>query len=261
MNAIRIWAVSVNSFREIIRERILYVVGIFALIMVAAWRILPEFAVSAQGKMMLDFGLAAASILGVVVAIFVGTNLINKEIDRKTILALVAKPLTRAEFIIGKHFGLSAVLAVMVAAMMAIYLGMLSLAKIPYQTTPLLTTGLFLFLELMVLVAAALLFGSITSSLLATLMTVLVYLAGHGTQEMIKMTNGNNLMTGSEGIRKISDVLFMVVPDLSRLDLKNDAVYGVLPSSQDLWVSAGYAFVYTAIFLVVTIGIFSRRQF
>jgi ABC-type transport system involved in multi-copper enzyme maturation permease subunit len=260
MNAIRIWAVSVNSFREIIRERILYVVGIFAFIMVAAWRILPEFAVSAQGKMMLDFGLAAASVLGVVVAVFVGTNLINKEVDRKTILALVSKPLTRAEFIIGKHFGLSAVLAVMVAAMMAIYLGVLSIAQVTYQTTPLLITGLFLFLELMVLVAAALLFGSMTSSLLATLLTVLVYLAGHGTQEMVKMTNGN-AVAASEGMKKITDVMFMVVPDLSRLDLKNDAVYGILPSAQDLWVSAGYSLVYTAIFLVLTIGIFSRRQF
>jgi ABC-type transport system involved in multi-copper enzyme maturation permease subunit len=260
MNAIRIWAVSVNSFREIIRERILYVVGIFALIMVAAWRILPEFAVSAQGKMMLDFGLAAASVLGVVVAVFVGTNLINKEIERKTILALVSKPLTRAEFIIGKHFGLSAVLAVMVAAMMAIYLGVLSIAQVTYQTTPLLITGLFLFLELMVLVAAALLFGSMTSSLLATLLTVLVYLAGHGTQEMVKMTNGN-AVAASESMKQISNVMFMVVPDLSRLDLKNDAVYGILPNAQDLWVSAGYSLVYTAIFLVLTIGIFSRRQF
>jgi ABC-type transport system involved in multi-copper enzyme maturation permease subunit len=260
MNAIRIWAVSVNSFREIIRERILYVVGIFAFIMVAAWRLLPEFAVSAQAKMMLDFGLAAASILGVVVAVFVGTNLINKEIDRKTILALISKPLTRAEFIIGKHLGLSAVLGVMVVAMMAIYLGMLSIAKIPYQATPLLITGLFLFLELMVLVAAALMFGAMTSSLLATLLTVLIYLAGHGTQEMIKMTNGQNTAS-SASLKKISDVMFMAMPDLSRLDLKNDAVYGILPSTTDLWVSAGYAFVYTAVFLVITIGIFSRRQF
>ena len=90
MNAIRIWAVSVNSFREIIRERILYAIGIFALIMVAAWQILPEVAVSAQGKMMLDLGLAVAQILGTVIAVFVGCNLINKEIDRKTILALTA---------------------------------------------------------------------------------------------------------------------------------------------------------------------------
>jgi ABC-type transport system involved in multi-copper enzyme maturation permease subunit len=147
-----------------------------------------------------------------------------------------------------------------VAAMMAIYLGVLSIAHITYQTTPLLITGLFLFLELMVLVAAALLFGSMTSSLLATLLTVLVYLAGHGTQEMVKMTNGN-AVAASESMKQISNVMFMVVPDLSRLDLKNDAVYGVLPSSQDLWVSAGYSLVYTAIFLVLTIGIFSRRQF
>jgi ABC-2 family transporter protein len=105
MNAIRIWAVGVNSFREIIRERILYAIGIFALIMVAAWQILPEVAVSAQGKMMLDLGLAVAQILGTVIAVFVGCNLINKEIDRKTILALIPKPVSRAELIIGRDGG------------------------------------------------------------------------------------------------------------------------------------------------------------
>jgi ABC-type transport system involved in multi-copper enzyme maturation permease subunit len=259
MNAIRIWAVSVNSFREIIRERILYAIGIFALIMVAAWQILPEVAVSAQGKMMLDLGLAVAQILGTVIAVFVGCNLINKEIDRKTILALIPKPVSRAELIIGKHFGLSAVMAVMVVGMMVIYLGMLSIAKIPYQATPLIISGCFLFLELMVMVSVALMFGSMTSSLLATLMTALIWFAGHGTQGMVERTN-SGVASGS-ALRKTSDIMFMILPDLSRLDLKNLAVYGDLPAAAVLWTSVGYALLFTAIFLGITIGIFSRRQF
>ncbi len=259
MNAIRIWAISVNSFREIIRERILYAIGIFALVMVAAWQILPEVAVSAQGKMMLDLGLAVAQILGTVIAVFVGSSLINKEIDRKTILALIPKPVSRAELIIGKHFGLSAVMAVMVVGMMLIYLAMLSIAKIPYQATPLIISGCFLFLELMVMVSVSLMFGSMTSSLLATLLTALIWFAGHGTQSMVERTNRG--IAANPGLRKISDVMFMALPDLSRLDLKNDAVYGVLPASQVLWGSAGYALIFTAIFLGITIGIFSRRQF
>jgi ABC-type transport system involved in multi-copper enzyme maturation permease subunit len=260
MNVIRIWAIGSNGFREIIRERILYVVGLFALAMVAAWRILPEVAVSAQGKILLDFGPGAMTTLGVVIAIFVGTNLINREIDRRTILALIPKPISRAEFIIGKHLGLVAVLALMLVVMLSIYFIILSLARISYPVMPLITSSLFLLLELMVIVAAALMFGSMTSSLLATLLTVMTYLAGHATQEMVKLTN-SSISTNLGGMQNISNVLFMVLPDLSKLDLKNAAVYGVLPPSNTLWTSAAYAFVYTGIFLGISIAVFSRRQF
>jgi ABC-type transport system involved in multi-copper enzyme maturation permease subunit len=259
MNVIRIWAIGSNSFREIIRERILYVVGLFALVMVAAWRILPEVSGSAQSKILLDSGPAAMTILSVVIAIFVGTNLINREVDRRTILALIPKPISRAEFILGKHLGLSAVLALLLATMLPIYFAMLSLAKISYPVGPLLTSTLFLLLELMVIVAAALMFGSMTSSLLATLLTVMTYLAGHATQEMVKLTN--NGIANNPAMQNISNVLFTILPNLSALDLKNTAVYGMLPPINTLWTSAAYAFVYTGILLGITIAVFSRRQF
>jgi ABC-type transport system involved in multi-copper enzyme maturation permease subunit len=259
MNLIRIWAISSNSFREIIRDRILYVVGIFVLVMMMAWRVLPEIAPGTQDKILLDFGLAVINVLAVGIAILLGGNLINKEIDRKTILALIPKPLSRAEFIIGKHLGLSAVLAVLVALMMAIYLGVLTLAKVAYPIGPLLMTSVFLVLELMLIVAAAILFGSITSSILATLLTGLVYLAGHGSRDMVSMARLGE--SKSPGFQKLADSLFVILPDLSRFDLKNSAVYSVLPSSADLWTSFGYSIIYTAVFLVITIALFSRREF
>lgn len=259
MNLIRIWAVSANSFREIIRDRILYVIGIFGLIMLMAWRILPEVSGGAQDKILLDFGLAITNILAVGIAILLGSNLINREIDRRTILVLIPKPLSRAEFILGKHFGLCAVLTVLVAAMMAIYLGVLTLAKVPYPTTPLLVAGGFLVLELMVVVAAAIFFGAMTSSLLATLLTGLVYLAGHGSQEMVKMANLG--ITKSPSFQKMSDWLFLLLPDLSRLDLKNSAVYNILPASSELWTAVAYSIIYTMVFLCLAIAVFARRQF
>lgn len=259
MNLIRIWAIGSNSFREIIRDRILYVIGIFILVMVLAWRVLPEVAPGAQDKILLDFGLAVINVLAVGIAILLGGNLINKEIDRRTILALIPKPVSRAEFIIGKHLGLSAVLSVLVALMMAIYLGVLTLAKVAYPIGPLLMTSVFLILELMLIVAAAILFGSITSSILATLLTGLVYLAGHGSRDMVSMAHLGE--SKSPGFQKLADGLFIILPDLSRFDLKNSAVYSVLPSNTDLWTSFGYSIIYTAVFLVITIALFSRREF
>ena len=113
ISILRIWAIAANSFREVIRDRILYFIGFFALLMAFAWRLLPEIAVGTHEKIFLDLGLAAIGLLGVIVAVFVGTGLINKEIDKRTILVLIPKPLSRAEFILGKHLGLSGVLAVM----------------------------------------------------------------------------------------------------------------------------------------------------
>ena len=103
MNFFRIWAIAANGFREVIRDRILYVIGFFAILMALALRLLPEISVGADGKIFLDLGLAATSLLGAIVAIFVGTGLINKEIEKRTVLVLIPKPISRTEFIIGKH--------------------------------------------------------------------------------------------------------------------------------------------------------------
>ena len=119
----RIVVIARNVFLEVIRDRILYLIAIFALLMVAASFLLPEVAAGAQDKITLDLGLAGIHLLSVIVAVFVGTGLVNKEIEKRTVLVLIAKPVSRAEFLIGKHLGLSAVLAVLIAALAAIFSG------------------------------------------------------------------------------------------------------------------------------------------
>jgi ABC-type transport system involved in multi-copper enzyme maturation permease subunit len=257
MSLIRIWAVASNVFREVMRDRIFFVIGFYALLMLAAWRILPEIAGAAQDKILTDFGTASASLLGVVIAIFVGTNLINKEIEKRTVFTIITKPISSIEFILGKHLGLSAVLAVLVTGMTTIYLLVLSLAHIDYQLVPLLITSFFLFLELCLLTAGALLFGVFTSSILAILLTFSLYLVGHLSESMVKLAS----VTKNPGFQQMTDRLYLVLPDLSRLDFKNDAVYGVIPQMDTLLLNTGYALVYTAALLTIATVIFSRRQF
>jgi ABC-type transport system involved in multi-copper enzyme maturation permease subunit len=257
VSLIRIWAVATNGFREVMRDRIFFAIGFYALIMLAAWQLLPEISGAAQNKILADVGPASASLLGVVIAIFVGTGLINKEIEKRTVFVLVTKPISSAEFIIGKHLGLSAVLGILVIGMTAIYLMMLNLAHIDYQLKPLLLTSFFLFLELCLITAAALLFGVFTSSLLATLLTFSLYLVGHLSESMVKLAG----VTKNPGFQKLTDNLYLVLPDLSRLDLKNDAVYGIVPQTSTLFTNAIYALVYTAALLLVTTVVFSRREF
>lgn len=257
ISILRIWAIAANSFREVIRDRILYFIGFFALLMAFAWRLLPEIAVGTHQKIFLDLGLAAIGLLGVIVAVFVGTGLINKEIDKRTILVLIPKPLSRAEFILGKHLGLSGVLAVMLGVMLVIYLLMLLGMKVSFQALPLIVSVFYLGLELILIAAVAIAFGVFTSSILATLMTFGVYLMGHISKDLIQL----GIISKNANILAITKNIYLILPDLERLNFRNEAVYGLLPSADVLIANALYSLVYTGLLLGISILIFSRRQF
>jgi ABC-type transport system involved in multi-copper enzyme maturation permease subunit len=253
----RIWAIASNGFREVIRDRVLYLIGFFALLLVIALQLLPEVAATTEDKIFLDFGLAAISILSVVVAIFVGTNLINKEIDKRTVLVLIPKPLNRAEFIIGKHLGLVGVLAILIVAMTGIYLVLLSFSGVEYPLGTILVSTLYQFLELSLITAVALLFSVFTSSILAALLTFGVYLMGNLSRDLLELGN----ISRNPNVQTLTQGLYLVLPDLSRLNLKNEAVYGILPSPVTLLNHGLYGLLYTVLLLAIAILIFSRREF
>ncbi|HEY9892199.1 MAG TPA: ABC transporter permease [Candidatus Sericytochromatia bacterium] len=257
MNFGQIWTIASNGFREVIRDRILYLIGFFALLLVLAWRILPEVAATTENKMLIDFGLAGIDALGVVVAIFVSTGLINKEIEKRTILILIPKPVNRAQFIIGKHLGVSAVLAVLIVAMTTIYLILLSFSRINYPLGSILVSTLYLFLQLSLIAAVGLLFGVFTSSLLAALLSFGIYLMGNLSPDLVELGN----LSRNSNIQALTQGLYLVLPDLSRLNLKNDAVYGLLPSPLTLLGNGLYGLFYTVLVLAIAILIFSRREF
>ncbi|PSF36635.1 ABC transporter permease [Aphanothece hegewaldii CCALA 016] len=257
MSIYRIWSIAANGFREVIRDRILYFIGFFTLLMVIAVRLLPEISIGTHNKILLDLGLGAISLLGAIVAIFVGTGLINKEIEKRTVLILIPKPLSRAEFIIGKHLGLSAVLSVMLTIMTIVYILLLTWTKVDYQAFPIIISVVFLFLELALLIAIAIAFGVFTSSILATLLSFGLYLMGHISKDLLKL----GVISKNESIAAITKTLYLILPDLERLNLKNDAVYGLLPSVETLISNATYGILYTCLLLGIAILVFSRRQF
>ncbi|MFW6358225.1 MAG: ABC transporter permease [Chroococcales cyanobacterium] len=257
MSIARIWAIATNAFREVIRDRILYIIGLFALLLGLALRILPQIAAGTDEKIFLDLGLGAIGLLSAIVAIFVGTGLINKEIEKRTVLVLIPKPISRAEFIVGKHFGLSGVLAVLIAVMALIYFGLMSLGQISYPIGSIAVSLLYLFVEVALLAAIALVFGVFTSSLLATLLTFGVYLMGHFSQDLLELAK----LSEQESVKVLAQSLYLVLPDLSRLNLRNEAVYALLPEPSTLLTSVVYGVLYTIFILTIAILIFSRREF
>jgi len=247
----RVGAIAANGFREVIRDRILYFIGFFALLMIIALRLLPQVSAGPDEKILLDLSLGGIGLISAVVAIFVGTGLINKEIEKRSVLVLIAKPITRAELMIGKHLGLSAVLIVLVIVMGIIGFGLLSFSGIPYPIGAIALSLVYLIIELSLLVAVALLFGVFTSSILATLLSFGVYLVGNFSRNLSENPN----------IKALTEALYVVLPDLSRLNFRNEAVYGLLPNATELLSSAAYGIVYTILLLAVATLIFSRRQF
>ncbi|MCC5656226.1 ABC transporter permease [Nostoc sp. XA010] len=259
MSINRIFVLAKNVFQEVVRDRILFIIGFYALIIAIAFRVLPEFAAMAEEKIFLDFGMAAMNAIGLIVTIFIGTGLVNKEIEKRTILVLIAKPVSRSEIIVGKYLGLSAVLAVLVATMTAIYLVFVQFGNISHSTTSILIAAIFLFLQLSLITAVAITFGVFTASLLATVLTFALYLIGNITPDLVQLGR----LSRNPGMESLTQGLFLILPDLSRLDLKNDAVYGLqaLPDTTALITNAGYGLLYSAMLLAIAIFIFSQREF
>ncbi len=259
MNLGRIFVMATNVFREVIRDRILYIIGFYALLMVVVMQLLPQIAATTEDKIFLDFGLAAMNILGLIVAVFVGTGLVSKEIEKRTVLVLIAKPISRAEFITAKHLGLSSVLALLVAVMTVIYLALLQFQGITYSLVSILLAAAFLLLQLSLITAVALALGVFTSSVLATLLTFAVYLMGHFSQDLVNIGR----ISRNPGFERLTQSLYLILPDLSRLDLKNQAVYGteLLPNPLTLLANASYGIVYIVLLLAIAILVFARREF
>jgi hypothetical protein len=136
-------------------------------------------------------------------------------------------------------------------------MGILFLSRIPYPTSGILVSSLYLFLQLSLITAVAIAFGVFTSSLLATLLTFAVYLMGNFTHDLVTL----GTLSKNPAIENLTKSLYLVLPDLSRLDLKNQAVYGQIPGIEMLLVNAGYGLLYIALLLTIAILIFSLREF
>ncbi|MGZ5515442.1 MAG: ABC transporter permease [Candidatus Aminicenantales bacterium] len=252
----KIRAIAGITFKEAKRDRILYLLFFFAALGIVASRVLAILTVGDRVKIIKDVGLASISLFGVLMAILIGTGLVYKEIDKKTIYTLLAKPLHRAEFILGKFLGLVLTLFVMTGAMALIFLA------IVYAHTLRIEGGLlvaiaYIFVELVLITAVAILFSSFSTPILSSLFALAFYLIGHlswGLELIIKKMRpgaGKALVRG----------LAMILPDLENFNFKTEVVHG-LPIPPGIFLSSFlYGVCYTAFILGLAVLIFRRRDF
>ena len=252
----KIGAIAGITFKEAKRDRILYLLFFFAAVGILASRALAVLTVGDRIKIIKDVGLSSISLFGVLMAILIGTGLVYKEIDKKTIFTLLSKPLRRAEFILGKFLGLVLTLLVMTAAMTVIFLAIVYAHTLKIEGG-LLVAVAYIFLELVLVTAVAILFSSFSTPILSSLFALAFYLIGHlswGLELILKK------MAPGAG-RTLVRALYAVLPDLENFNFKTEVVHG-LPIPPGLYLSSFlYGVCYTAFILVLAVLIFRRRDF
>ncbi|MFZ3014733.1 MAG: ABC transporter permease subunit, partial [Nitrospira sp.] len=174
----RILSIAVNTFRENLREKLLYNLLFFALLMIGSSILLSRITLGDYHRLILDLGLASINLFGVLIAIFVGIGLVSKEVDRKTIYTIVSKPIPRYEFLLGKYCGLVITLFANTIVMVLGLLIVLHIMDVPITSLVFKSLAL-IFLELMVITAVAVLFSTFTSATLSAIFTLAVYVIGH----------------------------------------------------------------------------------
>jgi ABC-type transport system involved in multi-copper enzyme maturation permease subunit len=250
-----ILGLALNTFRETIRDRILYAILVFALLMIASTLFLGSLTIGQDLKILLDIGLASIEIFGVAIAIFVGTSLLHKELDKRTVFIVLTKPVSRWQFIIGKFLGLSATLGILLLLMGGAFLALVywKAGNLP----PGLTGAIGMVgLQLALLVAVSLFFSTFTSPVLSMILTFCLYVIGHNSENLHILSQKAGPAT-----RMVADALYYALPNLSTFDVKNAVVYGAtINPGQWLWAIA-YGGLYGAALLAAAGGIFERREF
>ena len=261
--------IAVNVFKESVRDRVPYNLALFAVLLIASSFLLGQLTAGQDVKIIKDLGLAAIAVFGLFIAIFIGIGLVSKEVERRSIYALLAKPISRPQFIVGKYAGLVLTLAVNVAVMtVALYA---TLAVLTYLQTPeartawdapgtdprLLKAVGLIFVELMIVTAIALFFSTFSTPLLAAALTFGIFIVGHFNTDL---KNFDRIVESRPAVWLARGV-YHAVPDFSAFDVKTEVVHGLPVAAGYLAATTGYGFAYIAGLLMVSVLVFARRDF
>jgi ABC-type transport system involved in multi-copper enzyme maturation permease subunit len=261
--------IAASVFRESVRDKVLYNLLLFAILLIGVSYLIGQLTAGQDIKIIKDLGLAAMSVFGLFIAVFIGIGLVSKEVERRSIYSLLAKPVHRHHIVFGKYLGLVLTLAVNVSVMaVALYavLGFISWAGgEPVRRAlegpaidPALAKAMFLiFMELTVVTAIALFFSTFSTPILSAALTFGLYIAGHLSGDL---RNFEQAVT-QPALGRVTRALYWVLPNLASFDVKAQVVHQQPVPLGYLAVTTAYGVTYVALLLVAAMVIFSRRDF
>lgn len=251
----RLAAIALHTFKEAVRDRILVLFVVFALLLMASSTVLSMLTVGSELKIVTDLGLAALAIFGTLIAVFIGITLVHKEVEKKTIYAVLAKPVPRWQFLVGKYLGLMLTLGVVTGAMAVFYLGMVWMkgGVAPWHLVPAIALT---YMELSIITAVAIAFSSFTTPILAAIFTVAVYVVGHLSWGFATFLEYVPTATA----RFLINAVYYGLPDLETFNVRSRVVYELPVGTGYMLDALGYAAAYTAGMLVLAVILFRRRD-
>jgi ABC-type transport system involved in multi-copper enzyme maturation permease subunit len=261
--------VAVNVFRESVRDKVLYNLVAFAVLLMSASYLLGQLTAGQDVKIIKDLGLAAISAFGLLMAVFIGIGLVWKEVERRSIYGVLSKPVGRGQFVLGKYAGLLLTLAVNVAVMTLAFYAVLAYmawiadpaALAAWKTPPadptMLQAILLIGVELALVTAIALFFSTFSSPFLSASLTLGLWVIGHFNADLRNLES----IVDSRAAALVARALYYVLPNFSSFDIKAQVVYGQAMPAADLALTVVYGAAYVALVLTGAVVIFGRRDF
>ena len=260
--------IALNVFRESVRDKVLYNLVFFAVLLMSASYLIGQLTAGQDVKIIKDLGLAATSVFGLFMAVFIGIGLVSKEVERRSVYGLLSKPIRRHEFIIGQYLGLVLTLAVNVAIMTAAYYLVLAYmswmelenVKAAWEapaTDPALLKAIFLiFVELCLVTAVALFLSTFSSPILSAVLTFGLYVVGHFNADLKNF----EAVVNSKTAALLARAVYYVLPNLAPFDVKADVVHAQPVPWSYVAFTTGYGLVYIVMLVLAAMFVFSRRD-
>ena len=261
--------IALQVFRESVRDKVFYNLVLFAVLLIAASYLIGQLTAGQEVKIIKDLGLGATQVFGLFIAVFIGIGLVSKEVERRSIYSLLAKPVRRHELILGKYAGRVLTLVVNISVMaVALYavLGYMSWVETEEfrqsweapATDPAMLLAIFLiFAQLMLVTAIALFFSTFSGPILAAVLTFGLVVVGHFNADLRNFEN----VVDSRAAAYLARALYYGLPNLAPFDVKAEVVHAQPVSLGYVALTTGYAVAYIAALLLAAMFIFSRRDF
>jgi Cu-processing system permease protein len=258
----RVWAIARNTFREAVRNKILYSLLFFAVLLILSALALGQLSLHEELRMTRDVGLFGIDLFGVVIAIFVGVNLLYKELDLKTVYTILPKPLRRWEFVLGKWLGMLLTLAVQMAVMGAVLALTLALQGAALDV-PMLEALWLLYVNVVVVTSVAVLFSSFSSPFLSGFFAAGFFVLGRSVPDIRALAerSGQALGGALEIGTEIVPNLHLFYPSGTIIGGEHVSVHGTFVGAPYLLATTGYGIGYSLVILVLAMLIFRRRDF
>jgi len=252
----RIFALAVNTLREAIRNKLLYTLLFFAIVMIGTGVIVGSISYVEGSRILQDVGFASIRLFSMGIAIFVGVGLIHGEVQRRTIYTILSKPVSRTEFMAGKFVGLLMTIWLQLGIMALAFVVVSWVSGAPVDGGHASALGL-VAVELAIIVAVATLFSAFTTPMFASFFTLGIYMLGHLSRDLLHIGERSE----SQAMQNATWLLYEVLPDLEMYNLSIQAVHQIPITSAEVWLPVVYGVGYVVALLIGASFIFERRDF